>query len=160
MKNKPINRNPNIQELSKDHHFGLLFCWKIKEGLKKGIDLERLKKYLNFFWNGHLKIHFQEEEILLFTEDNDSLCNRAKNDHQNITRSIDQINAAPIQQASLYVNLTIMLTDHIRFEERLLFPHLEVLLPPERLQAIGKMLANARKADTFKDNYADQFWII
>ncbi|HXI00761.1 MAG TPA: hemerythrin domain-containing protein [Sphingobacteriaceae bacterium] len=159
MKNKPINRNPNIQELSKDHHFGLLFCWKIKEGLKKDIDLERLKTYLNFFWNGHLKIHFQEEEILLFNEDNDSLCDKAKNDHQNITHTIDQINAAQIQQAPLYVNLTTILTDHIRFEERLLFPHLEVLLPPERLQEIGKMLANARKADTFKDNYTDQFWI-
>jgi len=30
MKTKPIKRNENIMKLSKEHHFSLLFCWKIR----------------------------------------------------------------------------------------------------------------------------------
>ncbi len=50
MKNIPIKRSEFLIQLSRDHHFTLLFCWKIKEGLKKDIPLI-LKDYVLFFWN-------------------------------------------------------------------------------------------------------------
>jgi hypothetical protein len=31
---KPIKRNKHLKWLSRDHHFGLLACWKIRQGLK------------------------------------------------------------------------------------------------------------------------------
>jgi len=39
---KPIKRDKVLQPLSHDHHQGLLLCWKIRTGIKKGIEL----------WNG------------------------------------------------------------------------------------------------------------
>ncbi len=67
MADKPIKRNENMVPLSRDHHFGLLFCWKIRQGLKAKIDLERIRKYILHFWKSHLEQHFKEEETLLFS---------------------------------------------------------------------------------------------
>ena len=33
----PIKRSEYLKPLSRDHHQGLLLCWKIRTGLKKGI---------------------------------------------------------------------------------------------------------------------------
>ena len=37
-KNKPIKRHKAIQPLSREHHQGLLLCWKIGKGFEKGIE--------------------------------------------------------------------------------------------------------------------------
>ena len=39
---KPLKRNPNLVPLSREHHYGLLFCWKLKQGLANGTDPEIL----------------------------------------------------------------------------------------------------------------------
>ena len=66
MELQPIRRNKHILELSRDHHFTLLFCWKIRQGLKMQIAPERLKNYVNYFWGEHMQPHFREEEEILF----------------------------------------------------------------------------------------------
>jgi len=43
MKTVPIKRSIALQPLSREHHHGLLLCWKIRTGLKKGIDIDRIK---------------------------------------------------------------------------------------------------------------------
>lgn len=158
MENKPIKRNEHIQELSKDHHFGLLFSWKIKEGLKKNIEMERLKSYLNFFWSGHLKSHFLDEEVLLFNRVEDSLCEKAKKEHQHLIAQVNKINEARIPEVDDFRCFIEMLNEHIRFEERVLFPYLETVLSPAALSAIGDFLAKD-KNNTFKDNFKDEFWV-
>lgn len=50
MKNQaPIKRHQAIVSFSKDHHFGLLLIWKIRQGLNKAVNPERISNYVTFF---------------------------------------------------------------------------------------------------------------
>jgi hemerythrin-like domain-containing protein len=51
-----------------------------------------------------------------------------------------------------------LLEEHIRFEERILFPYLEKLIPREELDEIGLQLEedHAKKACL---TWTDEFWI-
>lgn len=157
MARQPIKRSKYIMALSKDHHLGLLFCWKIREGLKLGVDLSRIKKYVSFFWKQHLKEHFLEEESLLFDELNDPLTDQAKTEHLMLTRWINTINHPEPAKNSDYILFTELLNKHIRFEERVLFPHLEASLPLATLSSACVYLEQQHQAP-FKDDYPDEFW--
>jgi hemerythrin superfamily protein len=64
--NQPIKRHNALQPLSREHHNALLFCWKIREGIKRQVEPERIKQYVNWFWKTHLANHFQTEERYIF----------------------------------------------------------------------------------------------
>lgn len=156
-KNKPIKRSQYIAALSRDHHAGLLFCWKIKEGLRKNVPLDKILKYINFFWNSHLKEHFREEETLLFNRLSDELSRRGKSEHLMIEQHISRLNHQGGETADGYLAFAELVTTHIRFEERTLFPHLEAALPASVLRQVGDFLS-AQHQETFIDNYPDEFW--
>ena len=59
---KPIKRSKELAPLSRDHHEGLLFVWKIRQGIKKGIAPVRMAQYAGWFWENHLQEHFEKEE--------------------------------------------------------------------------------------------------
>lgn len=63
---KPIKRRILLQDLSRDHHQGLLLCWKIRTGLKKEIKPSRIILYVRWFWEAHLLDHFRIEEEKVF----------------------------------------------------------------------------------------------
>ncbi len=57
----PIKRHETIVQFSREHHYGLLLVWKIKQGIQKNIDPERISSYvLYFFENDILFSHIQE----------------------------------------------------------------------------------------------------
>lgn len=157
MDNKPIKRSEYIIALSRDHHAGLLFCWKVKEGLRKNVPLDKILKYINFFWNGHLKEHFREEEMLLFDRLDDELSRQGKSEHLMIEERIGHLNNQGSETAAEYLVFAELLAKHIRFEERTLFPHLEAALPFAVLKQVGDFLSVEHPA-TFTDNYPDEFW--
>ena len=143
--------------LSRDHHFGLLFSWKIKQGIARNVDTIRMRDYLNFFWSEHLKDHFLDEEVLLFNRlDAEEPCVQAKKDHQQIVNLIEAANAADQGDYLVYEKLISFLNDHIRFEERVVFPHLEKVLSESTLNSIGRFLE--RQHHEFIDDYKDEFW--
>lgn len=159
MKSKPIKRNQYIISLSQDHHSGLLFCWKIKEGLKKGADLFRIKQYINFYWERHLKEHFLEEEQLLFSQLDNELTMQGKDDHLMLIERISRINNDDNVSGQDYLSFAELMIKHIRFEERVLFPHLETDLPAATLASAGAYLKQ-HHAEPFKDEYPDDFWAV
>ena len=142
---------------SKDHHLGLLFCWKIKEGLKRNVQLYRIKKYVNYFWTHHLQEHFREEERLLFNRVEDKLCTQAKADHQILINRLNGINYYETEEVGEYGVFAELLIKHIRFEEREVFPHLETLLPLALLNEVSEFF-DQQPPNQFKDNYPDEFW--
>ena len=158
MRNKPIKRSEYLKELSRDHHHGLLFCWEIKQGISKKIEIERLRKYVYYFWISHLKEHFREEEELLFKYVDDTLCEKAKEDHQLIQKQVELITNSVVEEPQNYIDLIEMLNDHIRFEERELFSHLENILPLEILQET-KNFFSPQNYIANKNNYVDEFWV-
>jgi hemerythrin-like domain-containing protein len=157
MKHQPIRRSKHIMALSKDHHSGLLFCWKVKEGIKRSVALPRITNYINFFWENHLRKHFAEEETLLFDVINDELTQQAKNEHGVLSHKINDIVRSASSHANDYAALTELLTQHIRFEERVLFPHLEAKLSPDILVKAGEYLDQHHQVP-FNDDFQDQFW--
>jgi hemerythrin-like domain-containing protein len=157
--NEPIKRSQYMVELSKDHHAGLLFSWKVKEGLKRDIELPRIKKYVNYFWEHHLKAHFREEEALLFNRiEDDALSQQGKNEHQMLQNRINRLNHNENAVKDDYLEFAELLIKHIRFEERILLPHLEQVLPLSALKSVEAYLTQQHPVP-FKDNYPDEFWI-
>ena len=158
MEVKPIKRNKNITWLSKDHHFGLLAGWKINMGIKFSIEAERIKKYILFFWEHHLEQHFKEEELLLFNTMEDDKITEAIEQHKNLREKIKSFRENEVVDNFLLQQFAKELNDHIRYEERILFPFLEKALSESQLQDIGSALENSH-ANKYIENYNDEFWI-
>ncbi|MBS1606737.1 MAG: hemerythrin domain-containing protein [Bacteroidetes bacterium] len=152
-----MKRSPGIAPLSRDHHHGLLFCWKIRRGLANDVSLSRLRPYVLYFWETHLKQHFQEEETLLLQSLDHPFCHRAEQEHKRIGYLVDIAAYRGDGGRAAFLALADLVESHIRFEERELFPLLEERLSKESLAGIGKEL-NRLHAHSTVDDYADDFW--
>ncbi len=156
-KHTPIKRHPAIVSFSRDHHFGLLLVWKIRQGLVKDVSPARIGQYIIYCFKEDLEKHFREEENFLFSKlsEDDSLRKEAEADHQTIRNLI-----AGIVQNNNKVDLLRQFADelekHIRFEERSLFNHLQDTLGENQLIEIEQRLSNDNKDVDVK--WQDTFW--
>lgn len=155
----PQKRDKSLVPLSREHHFGLLFCWKLRQGLKNGTDPEVMRAYVRYFWDNILKEHCQEEEWLLErllpTDDTQRL--RLAEEHRLIQALVELIEEGSRMNKELFKVLDQDLTDHIRWEERELFPYLQAIAPPDDLELAGKLLEH--KHDPRADNFTPEFWV-
>jgi iron-sulfur cluster repair protein YtfE (RIC family) len=153
----PIKRHPAIVSFSKDHHFGLLLVWKIRQGLNKAIDAERISNYVLYFFKEDLGKHFKEEEQLLFSRlpGDDPLRMQAEAAHQSIYKLITAIHENK-NDTSLLSQMANELESHIRFEERELFNHLQTNIPEKELEKIAERFSADNK--TIDDKWEDAFW--
>jgi hemerythrin superfamily protein len=150
-----MKRNENIVKLSRDHHASLLFCWKLRQGIKRHAPWERIVKYVNYFWNHHFAVHFKEEENILFAPLKDDVVQKAIDDHKTIKTLINDLGS--LRQENIHQKLSQLadtVDEHVRYEERILFPHLESELTESQLDDIGRQITS----DTLLDNYEDDFW--
>lgn len=153
---KPIKRSAQLTPLSKDHHDGLLFAFKIKQGLKNGTDIKLIAEYVQWFYKNHLEEHFQEEEQILAPHlpAENELLKRMINEHQEIEAMI-HINEN-IPDETLLAKLAQAVDDHIRFEERQLFPYAEKLIPEKELNLIHGQLM---KEKVGCKKWEREFWV-
>jgi hemerythrin-like domain-containing protein len=153
---KPIKRSKQLTPLSKDHHDGLLFAWKIRQGLKNGADIKLIAEYVQWFWKNHLEEHFREEEQILaphIPADNE-LLKQMFDEHENIEAMI-HINEN-IPDGIMLADLAQAIDDHIRFEERVLFPYAEKIILEQELNLIYEQLPK-EKAECEK--WEREFWV-
>ena len=156
----PVKRDENIKRLSREHHFSLLFCWKIRKGLKTDVATERIWKYVQYFWQQHLQPHFREEENIFFAPIKDRLVQRAINEHKYIKQQIEDLaNYSGNNERKSLAKIADMVYEHVRYEERDLFPHLERKLSKEQLENIGEQIEKHHQT-SLRDLYEDQFWNI
>lgn len=153
----PIKRHPAIVTLSKDHHFGLLLAWKIRQGLKISIDAERISNYVLYFFSEDLEKHFKEEEQFLFCmlPVSDTLRRRAESEHQSIYNLVAAIKEDK-QDPALLGQFADELEKHIRFEERDLFNYLQREMKEEDLEAVANHLSGNNKEKSSR--WKDAFW--
>ncbi len=154
----PIKRHQAIVSFSKDHHFGLLLVWKIRQGLQKSIAPERIASYVQFFFEADLNKHFSDEEQLLFSRlaATDVLRVQAEQEHAAIYQLVKEISQQPTDTA-LLTRLADALEQHIRFEERSLFNHLQQHIPEAELQEIENRISNNSKE--IEEQWKDSFWL-
>ena len=149
----PIKRHDALKPLSRDHHHGLLLCWKIREGLKRKIELDRIKKYTDFFFTSQLRPHFrfEESEIFPLLGDSHSMSTRAVNEHSRLEFLFKE-------EASeeMFHSIEKELNRHIRFEERELFRELQETVSEEKLQKIANKEEEIITPDP--DDWSDKFW--
>ena len=137
---KPIKRSKELVPLSKDHHEGLLFGWKIKQGLKNGTPLKEMAAFIQWFWEAELEDHFRKEEQVLvpLMAKNDPLVQQMLEEHESLEALVHL--CAMVQDEDIFLQLADGLHQHIRFEERVLFQAIEKNVAPQRLEAIYPLL--------------------
>ena len=147
-----MKRHEALVQLSRDHHFGLLLCWKLKEGLKKEVSVERMSKYIGLFYLQNLKPHFAEEEETIFKvlgEDH-PLIKEAISQHRTFEKMIGEVFKTPAQIEEFRALLEL----HIRTEERQIFPEIEKQATEEQLEDLLKLDHPELK----EPEYDDIFW--
>lgn len=134
---KPIKRSKAFVQLSKDHHFGLLLVWRIRQDLGKVSPAADISKYVLAFFDTDLQSHFKEEEVYLFSklDPADPLRQQAEGEHRAICNLVESIKRNELDKALLR-QFGDLLEAHIRFEERTLFNYLQERLSPEDQEQI------------------------
>lgn len=156
MEKRPIRRNPLLMPLSREHHYSLLFCWKLRRGVKLNVDEERMAGYVAYFYERFLLPHFEEEENALFVLVKDAQTGRAIQEHRQIKALVQSVlSPSGTIDHTAFEQLADAVDAHVRFEERVLFPHIESCLSGEQLQDTGAQLS---RTPPLKDDYEDEFW--
>lgn len=149
---QPLKRHQALQPLSREHHQGLLLCWKIRMGMSKGIEPARIKRYANWFYEHHLMPHFEMEEQHIFPilGEAHELVKKAIAEHRRLGRLFKK-------ETDLEKTLNRIeeeLQQHIRFEERVLFTEIQKIASESSLKKIESL----HHETVFQDNLEDEFW--
>ncbi len=155
MKNKPVKRHLSLQPFSREHHQGLLLCWKIRQGFKKSVAAERIKHYTDWFWKEHLLAHFKAEELSIFPilPVENSLVQQALTEHRRLQQLFED--TADIVRS--LQSIAKELDEHIRFEERVLFNEIQQVATPEQLQTLEN---HHHHNPEFFEDWPDPFWVL
>ncbi len=144
-----MKRSPELTPLAHDHHKALFLAHR----LGRAENLEEAIEELLAYWREQGRRHFEvEEDVLLpgwFEGDPDAEPEHAARlaaEHLEIRRVVRRAAAGEIGLDDLKEGAKL-LHDHVRYEERELFPLIESRLDPEPLAALGAEIA-AAEAET------------
>jgi hypothetical protein len=137
-----MRRSPQLTPLSHDHHVALEVALRLRRATPDG--LADAVAMLDGFWHGRGAAHFAREEdvltVALVADDPtwvDGVA-RMHAEHATLRRTAGALLAQPTTAAA--VAFGAALRDHVRFEERELFPLLEQHLDGAALDAVGAEL--------------------
>jgi hemerythrin-like domain-containing protein len=136
-----MKRDPALVSLSHDHHQALAVAQKLRRADAQTAD--RARSELIAYWEGHGRQHFRLEEEILFPayagygDPYDPLLARALCDHVAIRREVDAATGGAGVPISTLHKLGTMISDHVRLEERELFPLIESALPEAELAVVA-----------------------
>ncbi|MEO5593574.1 MAG: hemerythrin domain-containing protein [Chitinophagaceae bacterium] len=143
-----MKRHESLASLSREHHPSLLLAQLLKKDAPayKGMPVEPASKALyafNFF-HSSIQEHFRKEEQVLqkvvkFNKEIEKLAGEIIQEHQELTIAFLAVQTS----VDLVNNLDILgrkLEQHIRKEERILFPLIEQYCPEEILSDIMLLL--------------------
>ena len=141
-----------LRPLSREHHQGLLLCWKIRAAFSKNVSLKRVKRYTDWFFLQHIQPHFEIEEKYIFPilGEQHPMVKKATAQHRRIAKLFEDQE----QIARSLSRLEDELASHIRFEERLLFNKVQQVASNQELQ----LIAEKHPVHHFEENTEDIFW--
>lgn len=143
-----MKRIEALAPLSRDHHGSLILAQLLKKGAPayKGLPdtVEGKIAYARQLFENEIKEHFRKEELVLY---------KAKYCNEKIDRISEEIKAEHKELAALFLSLDTgsaaeikmdelgnKLEEHIRKEERTLFPLLQQYCPAELMDQIHTVL--------------------
>ena len=141
-----MKRSPELRDLSEEHHYGLVTSRTLRLAAEgKGSLPDAIAAFAEQ-WEREIEPHFRtEEEVLLpaFTgeEGTEALIARTHREHAALRDYAGKLAVTEGEPLRLLAAETAqLLHDHIRFEERVLFPAIEAALAGERLTKLGERL--------------------
>ncbi len=146
-----MKRHPSLEVFSRDHNVGLVLGRKLVQSSSLGGDCRRKAAHeLLQYWKDELADHFTEEERLLIPLiPGNELRERLGREHLVFSESVAYLDEDRIDP-DLLANLGQLLIDHIRWEERVLFPSIEQSALVSQLEDLGKQteLVEIRRSDS------------
>jgi hypothetical protein len=145
-----MKRDPALTSLSRDHHQALVVAQRLRRAT--AATAREARAAFLAYWEEHGRTHFRlEEEVLLpaYAGHGDAhhpLVGRVLCDHVVIRHraaALARVSDPPV--AALH-DLGVRLADHVRLEERELFPLIEQAVPAEHLAAVAVALEGAAGA--------------
>ncbi len=135
-----MRRHPALEELSRDHHHALV----VAQRLKRASDTTGIEARDRFvaFWESEGQAHFREEEEILLPacagviDPEEPIVLKVLSDHVRIRRLAHTVTGAERPDLRALHELGIQLGDHVRREERELFPLIERSLPDAELRRL------------------------
>lgn len=133
----PLERHPQLRPLSREHHHGLLLCWRIRRDLVERRDHDKVLAECRTDFERELLPHFAVEEEAVFPVlgAGDPLVRRAIAEHRRIARLF----LATDDPTRTLSRIEDELEAHIRFEERVLFPQVQERATAEELDRIDQV---------------------
>jgi hemerythrin-like domain-containing protein len=138
-----MKRTAELAPLSRDHHGALEHALRLRRASDEDAAAV-VAKFLAFLVDDG-RAHFAQEERLLVPavpDEHADLARRVHAEHEEILRRAEALGRYP--DAAYARELGELLSRHVRFEERELFPLLERVLPTARLLEIGRDLTSMR----------------
>jgi iron-sulfur cluster repair protein YtfE (RIC family) len=138
-----MRRSPELAVLSREHHHALELALRLKRASTEQVDA--LAADAAEFWRRESMEHFRlEEEFLLpalarHSRPDDHDIRRTRSDHTELRRGFGELQGRSSDVNALR-ELGELLSDHVRFEERVLFPRVEATLDPGELAELGRQL--------------------
>ena len=143
-----------LNEACERHHKTLFFCWNIRAGIDKGVEMQRMVDYVNWYGKNILfkKFEIEENHLFFFFYEEHYLVKRALKEHRRLKR-LFKIDVKNPMKSLIYIEEELDL--HIRFEEKQMFPEFEKNSTQPKLKVIKEhfnlLLTNS--------DWKDQFWI-
>lgn len=144
----------NLNEACARHHKTLFFCSNIRTGIDRGVDVQRLVDYVNWYGEEILFKKFEIEERYLFTllDEDHYLIKRALKEHRRIKR-LFKIDAKNPMKNLIYIEEELDL--HIRFEEKQMFSEFQKNATPTKLKKINERFSTLLT----NMDWHDRFWL-
>jgi hemerythrin-like domain-containing protein len=140
-----MKRTPALAPLSRDHHHALVIAARLRRATPE--TAATLRDAFLDYWERDGNQHFrEEEEILLPTyaahaNPYHPLVARVLVDHVEIRALADRLQREADPVLACVQELGVQLADHVRLEERELFPLIEQALPAAVLDRVLQRLA-------------------
>lgn len=150
--NETFTKNKPLFVLRHQQYQGLLFCWRIRTGLKKGLEPNRLKKYVDWFYFNNLAPHFEIEEVFIFPllKNNSQLIKKASSNHRRLKRLM-------VDTANLPKTLSLLeeeLESYFLFERQKLLYEIQNQIKEREL----KIITSIHTESISFDDWGDEFW--
>ncbi|WP_026450248.1 hemerythrin domain-containing protein [Aequorivita capsosiphonis] len=153
MKKQKKKSHLELTPLIEEHNEVILFCERIREGLRNKTEEERIKKYIDWFKVKYLDPHFEIETKYIFPilGNNNVRVKRALANHRRLNRLFDETT----ELNKVLNKIEEELSSYIGFEERVLYNEIRTIASPQQLEEIEKSHQELAFND---DEWKDQFW--
>lgn len=123
MKKEEHAANKTLSLLCREHYNDIALVCTIRRAIRYSVSTDKIAAHIRQEFVAHLDRHFKEEELWLFPKlaNTNALRVQAEKQHERLRKMVDDGGLIPEEFANL-------LEEHIRFEERTLFPLFEQII--------------------------------